>query len=869
MTDVVGSTALWENDAPSMSLAMARHDDLGREAIEGSSGVLVKARGEGDSLFAVFERSTDAIQAAAHFCEHLATEGWPGGLSITVRAAIHTGEVELRSADYYGPTVNRCARLRAIANPGQVLVSGAATRLALPNLPESHALCDLGHHRLKDLLRPEQVYVLHRKTEKPNKTPLRSLDLIPHNLPVRLSSFVGRTAELRAVGVLIESARLITLTGPGGTGKTSISVQVAAESSDRYPGGAWFVDLSSPEIGGRVINVIAAAMGARALDPHNELGCLADLFGAEASLLVVDNCEHLIDEVALTVKALLERVPRLTILATSREPLRVSGERVYSVPTMTISERPDSLLLEDLEAMDSFQLFMDRALARKPNFRLDQTTGSDIAAICKALDGIPLAIEQVASHVGALDVRQIRDRLSDRLLLARTRERGIAARHSTLRATISWSYETLQNEAKELFGRLSVFPAGWTLEAAESICAGEGLDSFDICDLLVTLVDKSLVKTFESSDGSTRYRYLDTIRQYASELTIQSSTGLIERYVDWYLDLVKTADTNLAGTDQALWIATLERESENIFRALRLCEETRPGTLLGFSHALRRYWYRRGHFGEALSWISKGVLLSDSTESELYGKALNAKATFEWQLGDFSSGRLSYQAAQTVFEKLGNSREVVNVVVNMASLESDAGREEAAMERYTNAIRLYKELGDELGVAISLENVAIFELNRKNFDEAIKLLNECLPTFRAHNDSNRVIHSLVNLCESYAEAGRRVDALNGIAEVLELWADAPDFVVLSMAAFVLIRLSYLDEPVRCAKLFGAVEPLIVQTGNHQFKNMIRETSELFSSTLGDSEACRIRATMASAGVNGAFDICKELLARSGITLESS
>lgn len=602
MTDVVGSTAQWEKDPAAMSQAMARHDQISAQIIEACHGLLVKPRGEGDSLFCAFRVTTRALEAAIQLVQAFESEPWPPNTQIKVRAAIHLGDVELRSNDYYGPTVNRCARLRSIALENQILVSGAAFEVIAGAAPAGCQLLDLGLHRLKDLLRPERVYLLHQGAERPPVTSLRSLNTVPNNLPIRLTSFIGRTQEIESISRELDHSRLVTLTGPGGTGKSSIALQVAAQKIDEYPGGGWFVDLSSEEVAGRVSQAICTIFN-RAPQPHeDEISAIASLLGTERCLLILDNCDQVVNEVALCLKPLLQRVPGLNVLTTSREPIRISGEQLFPVHTLPVITNSEAVSLEELQ-LDSFQLFCDRAISRKPNFKLDPSVASDIAAICKALDGIPLAIEQVASHLSTLTTRQIRDRVSDRLKLARTKDRGIAKRHETLRAMIDWSYETLSPHAQELFRRLSIFPSGWSLEAVEKICTDETLAADEIIDLMEILVDKSLVATTETAHGQTRFHFLETIKQYAYELEPSASEELGAQFVAWHTEVALEADEHLAGSEQTYWMELLDSETENLHRALQLCGENEPQKLLLLASALRRYWYRRGQMAEALRWL--------------------------------------------------------------------------------------------------------------------------------------------------------------------------------------------------------------------------------------------------------------------------
>jgi predicted ATPase/class 3 adenylate cyclase len=819
MTDIVGSTPMWERDADAASLAMKRHDEIGLLAVQAANGFVVRERGEGDSMFAVFSRVSDALRAADRFMEMLSNESWPDGVSLAVRAAIHTGEVELRDAAYYGSVVNRCARLRAVANGGQVLVSRASSQLAAGNMPDGLRLYDLGIHRLKDLLRPEQIYVLHRAGDPPLDTALQSLEATPNNLPVRLTSFVGRTTELEAIADLLASSRIVTLVGTGGAGKTTIAVQAAAELSDAYTGGVWFVDLSSYEATGRAVRAIASTVDPQVGKSIDDISSLCGLLTRDRLLLILDNCEQIVEEVAMVAKGLLEKTPGLTVLATSREPLRIGGEQVFPIQPMSFSASPDGMLLDDLMAFDSFRLFWERAVARKPGLRLDQTMASDIAAICQAVDGLPLAVEQVASHVSALSVRQIRDRLNDRLSMARTKDRGLAERHVTLRATISLSYETLSPQERTLFAQLAIFPAGWSLDAAESICGGEGLD---IYDSLEALVNKSLVSTHEELGGETRFRFLETIRQFAIELGGESEASLRRRYFDWYRNLAESADAHLTGSEQAEWLARIDSESENMRRALHFAEDFWPEELMVLALALRRYWYRRNQMEDGLRWLSSGIERARSTVSDSLAIALNAKATFQWRKGDLSESRETYASARAVYEELGRFGNVADIILNLACVESEAGNRDESMRQFMDAMHRYEAAGNLRGVAWAQENIGILELNQGNYAASIRWLERCLPTLRANGEVNRVVFSLANMAEALAAEGEFGPSLDTLIEFSELWHQAPDFGSLAQVALVLAIYFERSDLDRSAILCGAIEALLSQTRNGDLdKSMVR------------------------------------------------
>ncbi|MEA2616275.1 MAG: hypothetical protein QOE72_2058 [Chloroflexota bacterium] len=506
LTDIEGSTRSWEADREQMATAVARHYELLDEAIARHRGVRPEEQGEGDSMVAAFARPSDALGAALDAQLTLATE--ETGLS--VRMAVHTGEAQLRDAsNYFGPAIIRAARLRAVAHGGQILVSHATADLVADAVPAGMSLHDLGIHRLRDLSRPERIYQLCHPELARDFPRLRAVDAIPNNLPTQLTSFVGRAAELVELGRLLDRERLVTLTGVGGGGKTRLALQAAAERSDAYPDGTWWVGLGSLTDPSLVPLTTSSALGLRE-DPHRMVTeRLVEYLGEQRVLLVMDNCEHVLDATAELIDILLRACVSLSVLTTSRAPLGIDGETTWRVPPLSTPADGESLI-----GSDAVRLFVDRACKVRPNFALSHDDRAAVAEICTRLDGIPLALELAAARTRVLSPPQIAAALDQRFRLLTSGRRAIA-RQQTMLASVEWSYALLTDEERVLFRRLAVFAGGFDLDAAESVCVGEGLNVFHILDLLPALVDKSVVA---ASDGPrARYRLLETLREFGAE----------------------------------------------------------------------------------------------------------------------------------------------------------------------------------------------------------------------------------------------------------------------------------------------------------------------------------------------------------------
>jgi predicted ATPase/class 3 adenylate cyclase len=552
-TDLEVSTRRWEQEPDAMRAALARHDLILREAVAKHDGQVVK--GTGDGVHAVFATADGAVGAAIDAQLALSGEQWSVSEPLRVRMGLHTGVAELRDGDYYGTAVNKAARLMSAASGGQVLVSLTTEELLREAMPDDVAAVDLGEHRLRDLSRPERVYQLVAPGLGEEFPPLRSLDAFPSNLPAQLSSFVGREDEVAEVAGLLGEHRLVTLTGVGGVGKTRLALQVAAEVVPRFPDGAWVVELARVRDPAAVVEAVAAALGAPSGTEVAAIDTLVRFLRPKSLLMVLDNCEHLLDAAANLVRALEGACPNLVILATSREGLGLRGERLVAVPSL-------------VEA-DSELLFVSRAEAAKHDFALSDANLGAVREVCRRLDGVPLAIELAAARVSVLSPAQIAARLDQRFALLAGGERGAIERHATLRAAIDWSYDLLEPAEQVMLARLSVFAGGCTLDAAEVVCSGGPIEQGRVLDLLSSLVARSLVTVDVSDPEETWYRLYETIRQYAEEhLDPADHDATRHRHAHYYATWLPAAIESLDAPDQTTWIARTDRETENVRMAI-------------------------------------------------------------------------------------------------------------------------------------------------------------------------------------------------------------------------------------------------------------------------------------------------------------
>ena len=619
LADVEGSTRLWETQPEEMAAAVARLDQALSEAVAVHDGVRPVEQGEGDSFVIAFGRASDAVACA------LDLQRAPLA-PIRLRIGVHTGEVRLRDeGNYIGPTINRTARLRDLAHGGQTVLSGTTDDLVVDSLPEHSWLTDLGAHPLRDLARLQRVVQLCHPDLRNDFPPLRtSSSVAAHNLPAQLTSFVGRQAEIDGLRGALAGNRLLTLTGAGGVGKTRLAIQVAAAMADEFSDGVWYVDLA-PITAGEVVPVtVARALGLPDQPGRSTMDTLLRFVRDRHMLVVLDNCEHLLDASATLLSALLSAAPRVTVLATSREPVNITGEATSQVPSLSLAD-------------EAVELFAERARLTRPDFALTDGNGAAVAEICRRLDGMPLAIELAAARVRALSLTEIVDSLHDRFRLLTGGSRTAVRRQQTLRASVDWSHALLTDTERILFRRLAVFYSGFDLPAAQSVCGGGDIERYQVLDQLTLLVDKSLVVADESS-GRTRYRLLETVRQYALEKLGESgeADAVRSRHCDHYTSIAALLDAP-ARSDYEQRLEQAEIEMDNLRNALGWDLENRDAErALALASSLQPVWLTRGRILEGLAWFHVIPAESDdvAVAPAVRARALADEAVLNLYVGD-------------------------------------------------------------------------------------------------------------------------------------------------------------------------------------------------------------------------------------------
>jgi predicted ATPase/class 3 adenylate cyclase len=790
-TDIEGSTRLWEQEPERMRAALAVHDAVARAAVESNRGIVVKMTGDG--VHAAFADPVDAMLATVQLQQSLAGAGSPDGLALSVRCGMHLGVNEARDNDFFGTTVNRAARIMSAAHGGQVLASRAVVECIGDRMPDRFAWRDLGSVRLRDLAEAERLYQLQHPALRDTFPALRSLESTPNNLPRQLTSFVGRERELAQARELLGRTRLLTLTGVGGLGKTRLSVQLAADVLDAWPDGAWFVELAalqSPEL---VPQALASVLGVKEAPGQPVTVALARFVQDRRLLIVLDNCEHLLEPCAQLAKALLAAGPSIAIVASSREPLHVAGETTFALPALATPSAGADASVAAIGEYEAVRLFAERAAAARPAFRMTDANARVVADVCRQLDGIPLAIELAAARLRALSLDDIAKRLVDRFALLRSRDTTVLPRQQTLRALVDWSYDLLADDERAVFRALCVFAGGWTLEAAEAVAevrSLDGMESASVVDLLSRLAEKSLVV----HDGEGRYRLLDTLRQYGCERLEEAGEDRAAqaRHLAYYLALAERARPELFGPEQGAWLARLDVERENLLAAHAAADHVPDGAALGLRlvSAVRYYWINRGllrlgrrvtvealarpaaqartlarcrglfdagqldvclgHHAEGRRWLEEMLELARELGDEAQvGLALYQLCIATLGEGDLATARRYADEALAIARRRGDQGPLAAALNAVAQLHRLAGELDLAEPLYAQFQAIAEAQGDRESMAIGLLNRTMVAVARGDAARARPMLRDVLAIIR-ETGSRQIAQSLLEVAAGVA-----------------------------------------------------------------------------------------------------------------------
>ena len=812
-TDIEGSTRLWEREPERMHAALAQHDAIARASVEQHRGTVVKTIGDG--VHAVFADPLDALRATLQLQQALAEPAATNGVALRVRCGLHAGVDIRRDNDYYGNAVNRAARIMSTAHGGQILLSQTVTDLVAGRLPREVSLRDLGAVRLRDLTQPEHVYQVIHPALRQDFPALRSLEATPNNLPQQLTSFIGREHELAEVRRQLRQARLLTLVGVGGLGKSRLSLQVAAEALDAYPDGVWFVELAPVTDSRLVPQAVASVLGVKEDAGRPVLDALLKFIHDRRLLVVLDNCEHLAQACADLARKLLEAAPHVTILATSRERLNIAGEKAYPLAPFPVPLPQQRLTPEALAQFASVRLFCERAASAQPDFEITVDNAGAVAEICHRLDGIPLALELAAARVRAMSVDKIRERLTDRFKLLSGGDRTALPRQQTLRALIDWSYDLLDPSEQLLFRRLAVFAGGFTLEAAEKVGAGEAIQESDVLDLVTQLVEKSLVALDVERD---RYGMLETVRQYAEERLRDASEEVAarERHLAYYLGFAETARPMLFGPSQGSWLRKLDLERENLLAAHACCNNADNGAERGLRLVLltKAYWMNRGLLRLGHRITREALARSGADVRNLARcRGLFDLGQIAILMGNHTDAQAFLEESLDIARELGDRGRIAAVLQPLGMTHVAHGNLQAARSYLEEALFLARELAKKREIAAALTALAMLNRLEGKLDTAEPLYREVLALSRELEDRASIAISLLNLAIVAISSNRSVDARPMLREVtgiaLEIESKPIGQSVLEVAAGLMGRDCRWE---LTARLFGAAEALAQHTG---------------------------------------------------------
>jgi predicted ATPase/class 3 adenylate cyclase len=832
-TDVEGSTRLLERLGERYRDVLHGHHAIMRAAIAAGDGHEVAT--EGDSFFAVFPTIGGAVRATAQAQRKLARNAWPEGVAVRVRMGLHTGEGILGGDNYLGMDVHRAARIAGAAHGGQVLLSDATRALAEACLPPATRLRDLGAHRLKDLSRPERLYQLVLEGLEQDFPPARTLDARPNNLPAQLTRFFGRHDEIVRIEELLGGNRLVTLTGTGGTGKTRLALEVAARMLPHHGDGVFFVDLSSVADAELVPAETAAALGITEEPGSPLLDSVRNDLREKDLLLVLDNFEQVADAGTGFLEPLLHATKEVKALVTSRAPLHLYGEQQYPVPPLPVPNAQDLSDLDSLSRSEAVALFIDRARAGKPDFRVTADNARPVAEITARLDGLPLAIELAASRVKLLPPERLLARLEQRLPLLTARDRNLPDRQRTLRGAIKWSYELLDEAERRMFSRMAVFAGGTDVEAAEAVANPEGELGLDTLEGLFSLIDGNLLRSAEGVESEPRFIMLETIREYALERLAEGEeeAAVRRRHAQHWTELAEHAFEALSGPEQGAWTRRLEMDLDNFRSALSWVlrrGEAELGLRLGA--ALSAFWRVGSHVREGVRWLDALLAMPEaSTSTPLRARALTASGELHAWINVPETYLGLAQEAVAIYRELGDSPGVAAAVQEVGWAQLQLGRLDEARGNLEEARGLCIGLGDRRKAAECSNGLGTLALLEDRPDQARPLLEEALETFKDLHDPywiglmELIVSQVDEKLDNLEAAERRIRAALSTFRQLDsemgtMWA------LYSFAHLALHR----GQHERALRLVGACDSLQERVG---------EMPALAMATMGDvAEAAR-------------------------------
>jgi predicted ATPase/class 3 adenylate cyclase len=816
-TDIEGSTQLWERDRAAMATAVERHVALLRTAIEANGGVLFKTIG--DAVQAAFPTAPQALAAAFDAQRALITADWVATGPLLIRMALHAGDAQPHDSDYLAAPLNRLSRLLSAAHGGQILLTQSVQQLARGALPETSRLRDLGEHRLRDLLEPERIFqLLH--PELPDAFPaLRTLETHPHNLPIQLTPLLGRDEDVAAICACVAEygARLVTLTGPGGTGKTRLALAVAAELLDDFPDGVWFVDLAPLNDPALVLPTVARTLGLREGSDQSLAEVVSGYLAAKRLVIVLDNYEHLLRAVPV-ISDLLRAGPAIVLLVTSREPLHLRGEQEVAISPLPLPEQRHHTRAV-LAQNPAVALFVQRAQSAKRDFALTDENARSIAAICRQLDGLPLAIELAAARVKVLPPASLLARLESRLPLLAGGPRDAPARQRALRDTIAWSHDLLTPEEQTLFRRLGVFAGGWTLDAAEAVTNAGG--ELDVLEVTASLLDKNLVGMVDQSHDEPRFTMLGTIREFAVEQLLQDASEadrIRQSHAAWCLALatavtprpnVTSEPTNLESS-----LERLSTDYDNLRAALAWFSDRGDGEALArLTGTLSWFWHWTAYGREGLAWTERALTLRAGVSPQAHMELLAGTAVFLARMGDHARATALSEELLAVAREAQNQEGEASAWFLLSRAANQRGANADAMTLAEKSVALFRKLDATSWLPWALQRLGIEWDITGDHERAAALQSEALERFRAAGNTLGIAYALRRLGLTLYHLGDRRKAMELYQESLILHrAMADPWETASLLGQLAALVGEYGHAEQVARLLGAAHGLYQSSG---------------------------------------------------------
>jgi len=737
-TDIEGSTRLWENHPEAMRIALERHNILVKEAIESNEGIVFKT--VGDSFCSVFKKGINGLQAALVIQRALNSEIWPDKIrAIRVRIGIHSGDANAQEGDYFGPPLNLTARIEAAGHGGQILISLATQEVVRDVLPNGITLIELGSCRLKDISSPVMIFQVSSPDLPSDFPAIKTFDLQTINLPSMATQFIGRKREVSALIKLLkqDNVRLVTLTGPGGIGKTRLSIEVAQKLYHDFDDGIFFVELAPITDSDFILAAIAGTFGISESGDESLLETLLQFLQKKQILIVIDNFEHVIDG-ADVISSLISGVPKLKILTSSRELLYLYGEFEYPVPPLGLPDGTSQQSVAVVSQYESVSLFFQSAIAAKADFEITANNCETITEICKRLEGLPLAIELAAARVRMFEPKSLLTRLSDSLMTLVGGARNLPERQQTIRGAIEWSYDLLDGEERILFARLGVFQGGCGLEMAEAVCALNL--KIDVIDGIESLYNKNLLRREIDSEGNPNFFMLETILSFARSCLEKSSEAevLRKRHAEYFLAMAEEANENLSGYEQNIWRNRLTLEYENFRKALDWYfkgEDISSGVLL--ISFLGRYWHITSRLKEGWGWLSRGLEFIDQVSLESQGRLYLWAGYVAWGLHDFDKSKVLYEKALSSFQEIGDKSSISHALICLGLQSKEPS--ELNLASSIEGLALAREIGDKYQIGFGLNILGEIYRLQDNYPAAKNVYEEALLITREVGLTNREI----------------------------------------------------------------------------------------------------------------------------------